>query len=186
MFPAILDLSVMRAAVAGSGPAAARRVRLLDEAGARHLRVFAPQADAGMKAAAGSRLEARFPEEAEIAPLHIVFTAGLAEEDAGRIARWARRHGVLVNTEDVAPLCDFHVPAMVRRGDLLLTVSTGGKSPGLARRLRRELEHAFGPDWAGRLGELAQARDRWRGEGAPLEELARRTEALIEEKEWLP
>ncbi|HUD53327.1 precorrin-2 dehydrogenase/sirohydrochlorin ferrochelatase family protein, partial [Parvibaculum sp.] len=87
---------------------------------------------------------------------------------------------------DVKALCDFHVPSTVRRGDLLLTVSTGGKSPGLARRLRRYLEDLFDPDWAGRLQDLAERRDAWREEGLDMSEIGRRTEAHIDEKGWLP
>jgi len=185
MFPAILDVSGLKTAVVGTGPAAALRVRLLDEAGAGALRLFSPDPDQTFIAAAGGRLEHRLPEEREIAAQHIVFTAGLIDADARRIAGWAREHGTLVNTEDVRPLCDFHVPSMVRRGDLLLTISTGGKSPGLARRLRHELEQRFGPEWADHLEELADARNGWRSEGVPLKELARRTSALIARKGWL-
>ena len=59
----------------------------------------------------------------------------------------------------------FHVPAIVRRGDLLLTASTGGQVPGLARALREWLAEAFGPEWTGRLKDLSLARARWRSEG---------------------
>jgi len=78
----------------------------------------------------------------------------------------AREQGILVNVEDVPELCDFHVPATIRRGDLLLTVSTGGKAPGLAKLIREWLEKKLGLEWSDRLHELAQARARWRGEGA--------------------
>jgi precorrin-2 dehydrogenase / sirohydrochlorin ferrochelatase len=186
MFPAILDLSALKVAVAGSGPAAVRRVHLLDEAGVRHLQVFAPEPGEEMASAAGPRLVTRLPDEGNVAALHILFTAGLPELEARRLAIWARTHGTLVNTEDVRSLCDFHVPAMVRRGDLLLTISTGGKSPGLARRLRQEVERRFDLAWAERLDELARSRECWRGEGVPPDELMRRTEALIDERGWLP
>ena len=73
--------------------------------------------------------------------------------------------GVLVNVEDVLPLCDFHVPAIVRRGDLLLTASTGGQAPGLARPLRESLAEQFGPEWTGRLKDLGLARAKWRAAG---------------------
>ena len=63
-------------------------------------------------------------------PLQLLFVAGLPEGEARHLAGRARALGVLVNVEDVLPLCDFHVPAMVRRGDLLLTASTGGAVPG--------------------------------------------------------
>lgn len=91
-----------------------------------------------------------------------------------------------MNVEDVKPLCDFHMPSLVRRGDLVVTVSTGGKSPGLARRLRRYLETLFGPEWAGRLNELAEKRDDWRRQDVGMAEIGRRTDAYVEEKGWLP
>jgi precorrin-2 dehydrogenase / sirohydrochlorin ferrochelatase len=82
-------------------------------------------------------------------------------------------------------LCDFHNPAQVRRGDLLLTVSTGGRSPGLAARIRAELGRAFGPEWADRLNLIAARRAAWRRPGRPLEELARLTDATIDANGWL-
>jgi precorrin-2 dehydrogenase/sirohydrochlorin ferrochelatase len=116
----------------------------------------------------------------------IVFVAGLERAESEKIARIVRDGGGLVNVEDVKPLCDFHVPSVVRRGDLVLTVSTGGKAPGLARRLRRYLESLFGPEWAGRLNELAEKRDDWRRQDAGAAEIGRRTNIYVEEKGWLP
>jgi precorrin-2 dehydrogenase/sirohydrochlorin ferrochelatase len=75
------------------------------------------------------------------------------------IRRAARERRVLVNMVDDIPNCDFAIPAIVRRGDLLLTVSTGGRSPALARRLREDLEDRFGPEWAEALRVLAEARE---------------------------
>lgn len=185
MFPVILDLSMLNVAVVGNGAAAARRVHLLDEGGANGIYVFSQHPNEELQIVAGERLKRRWPREAEIRSRHIVFTAELANADARRIAAWARRHGTFINTEDVRPLCDFHVPSMVRRGELLLTVSTGGRSPGLARRLRGELETAFGREWERRLEELSEARDAWRADDMPVSELARRTNALIDTKGWL-
>ena len=185
MFPIALDLSVLRAAVAGGGEAAERRLRLLDEAGATDVRVFAPDASSAMSARAGRRLTPRLPEAGDLTAIDILFIADLDDAAARDLAAAARAARVLVNTEDVRPLCDFHVPAMVRRGDLLLAVSTGGASPGLARRLKRHLESLFGPEWAARMDEISGARARWRQQGLPLPELARRTDALIDEKGWL-
>jgi len=185
MFPVSLDLQILKAAVAGSGPAARQRVRLLDEAGAADVRIFAPGADTQMAEAAGQRLVDRLPTLAELDELDVLFIADLEEADEQRLAGEARARKVLVNTEDVRPLCDFHVPAMVRRGELLLAVSTGGASPGLARRLKAHLGCQFGEEWADHITEIADARLRWREEGVPLPELGRRTNALIDEKGWL-
>jgi len=54
--------------------------------------------------------------------------------------------------------CDFYYPAVVRRGDLQIAISTGGHSPALAQRLRREFEAQIAPVYAGWLEELGQAR----------------------------
>ncbi len=186
MFPLMLDVTDWPVAVVGNSDAAARRITLLDAAGAAQLTVYADAPGDAVRAAAGSRLIEALPSDAQIAAVRVLFTADLDDALATRIAQVARQARVLLNTEDVRPLCDFHVPSMVRRGDLLFTVSTNGKSPGLARRLRRDLELRFGPEWAERLDHIAAARMAWRQEGVPLPELMRRTEALLAEKGWLP
>ncbi len=66
----------------------------------------------------------------------------------GRIARDARALGIPVNIVDDPARCDFILPSVVERGDLLIAVSTGGKSPALAKKLRKELEDAYGPEYA--------------------------------------
>lgn len=76
----------------------------------------------------------------------------------------ARARGALVNVVDAPELCDFTVPAQVCRGDLLLTVSTGGKSPAFARRLREELEDRYGPEYGVYLELIAGTRE-WMKEG---------------------
>jgi precorrin-2 dehydrogenase/sirohydrochlorin ferrochelatase len=92
---------------------------------------------------------------------------------------------VLVNVEDVLPLCDFHVPAVVRRGELLLTASTGGTVPGLARALREWLAQSFGPEWSGRLKDLSAARARWRSDGLTMAQVSAKVRDLVAERGWL-
>jgi precorrin-2 dehydrogenase/sirohydrochlorin ferrochelatase len=92
---------------------------------------------------------------------------------------------VLVNVEDVPEYCDFHSVAEVRRGDLLLTVSTNGSAPGLAGTIRRNLESCFGPEWEERVNDIAALRQGWRAEGVPMPEAARRIDAIVEERCWL-
>ena len=121
-----------------------------------------------------------------MARLSVLFVAGLDPETSRQLAETARAAGVLVNVEDQPDLCDFHVPASVRRGDLLLTVSTGGQSPGLARLLREELEERFGPEWSARVEELARSRSAWRQSGIDPGSVSARTRALVREKGWLP
>ena len=83
-----------------------------------------------------------------------------------RIHRLARQCGVLCNVVDVPELCDFYYPAVVRRGSLQIAISTGGESPALAQRLRKELEAQFGPEYEDWLVELGEARKRTRAEVA--------------------
>ena len=63
------------------------------------------------------------------------------------VAEEARRLGLWVNVVDDPAYCDFIVPAVLRRGDLVIAFSTGGKSPALARRLRDEFDRAIGPEY---------------------------------------
>ena len=169
MLPIMLAPHSLRIGVAGAGEGLAKRLCLLDEAGVAAREVY----------------DSHLPSDAEIAALHILFIAGLDEAAAMALAASARKVGVLVNVEDKPELCDFHVPAIVRRGDLLLTVSTGGRSPGLAHLLRRELERRFGPEWSGRMEEIAALRRALRAQGVPAGEITARTRAMLDEKGWM-
>ena len=167
MLPLILAPHALKAGLSGAGEARARRAALLAEAGVE-ARLLAPDA----------------PDEA-LAGLQLLFVAGLGESEARALAERARRLKVLVNVEDRPALCDFHVPAVVRRGDLLLTVSTGGQAPGLSRLLRKILAEQYGPEWNARLKELGLARARWRAEGHTPDEVSALLRAHAEREGWL-
>lgn len=164
MLPIILDESKIRVGVAGRGDSLQRRLDMLSAAGFE-----APELVAE---ALPSRL----------AGLAVLFVAGLGEVEALKFTEAARAARVLVNVEDQPELCDFHVPAQLRRGDLLLTISTSGRSPGLARILREHLETLFGPEWDGIVEAVANARQEWRDQGLPPDEVSRRTRAMMR---WL-
>jgi precorrin-2 dehydrogenase/sirohydrochlorin ferrochelatase len=100
-----------------------------------------------------------------------VWIADLPVEKAEVLANAARSAHVLVNVEDVLPLCDFHTPAVVRRGKLTLSVGTGGSSPAVARAAREQLEEAFPEAWADALDEIAESRVRLRQQGATFDAL---------------
>jgi precorrin-2 dehydrogenase / sirohydrochlorin ferrochelatase len=72
----------------------------------------------------------------------------------------AQRRGVLCNVVDVPGQCDFFYPALVRRGDLQIAISTAGQSPSLAQRIRQQLERQFGPNYAQWVEELGETRRR--------------------------
>jgi precorrin-2 dehydrogenase / sirohydrochlorin ferrochelatase len=185
MIPVIVDPKQVPIALIGRGHAAERRLELLLEGGAERLTVFSDQPSAGLAARASARLRRRLPETKELSAFALLWIVDLPLAQAAPLARAARGAGCLVNVEDVIAFCDFHNPAQVRRGDLLLTVSTGGRSPGLAARIRAELARAFGPEWADRLNLIAARRAVWRRPGCSLDELARLTDATIDANGWL-
>jgi precorrin-2 dehydrogenase len=164
LLPISLNPETVRVGLAGAGEGLARRAALLAEAGIAPVPVSL---------------------RGDLPPLNILFVAGLERPAARALADEARAAGILVNVEDVPELCDFHVPAIVRRGDLVLTASTGGQAPGLARRLREWLETRFGPEWTDRMADTAAARAEWRAEGLAPHEVSRRTSDLVAEKGWL-
>ena len=185
MYPVSFDPARVRAVVVGRGRGAVRRINGLEAAGVTDIRVFAPEPDSEIRAKAGARLVARLPVAEDLGGANLVLVAGLEDGAAETIANAARGLGVAVNVEDRPALCDFHLPATLRRGDLLLTASTGGRSPGLARAVRDHLDGVFGPQWAGRLDALAEARQGWRAEGADSPTVARRTQEWIDREGWL-
>jgi precorrin-2 dehydrogenase / sirohydrochlorin ferrochelatase len=185
MLPIAIDLSRLRVILVGGDAAACRRLILLEESGADRLEIYAVDASPALVSAAGERLRRRLPRAAEIAGAGLVFLAGLADRAAADIVRIARDAGVLVNVEDDARCSDFHSASVVRRGDLILAISTNGKSPGLAAVLRRILERSFDAGWGGRLDEIAALRRGWRAAGADIAAVGRRTEEWAGRHGWL-
>jgi precorrin-2 dehydrogenase/sirohydrochlorin ferrochelatase len=157
-YPIMLDLAGRRALVVGGGEVALRKARALADAGAR-VRIVAPKLVAGFTEdgrfeCVAARYEKRHLEGARVA------VAATDDEAVNRqVAQDARAAGVLVNVVDRPELCDFIVPAQVRRGDLLIAISTSGAAPALAKRLRERLEKEFGPEYATYLAVLREVRE---------------------------
>ena len=180
MLPLAVDARRVPARLVGRGALALRRLAWLDAAGAPRVIVFSDAPGDALAAAAADRLVPRLPRCAELAGPSLVFVAGLLPEEAERVATAARRAGAIVNVEDELDLCDVHVPAVVRRGDLVVAVSTAGGSPALAARLRRLIDDLLPQGWGDRLDRVAALRRRLRREGAPPRAVAAATEALID------
>jgi precorrin-2 dehydrogenase / sirohydrochlorin ferrochelatase len=186
MIPLALDPRFVTLAVAGNGPLALRRLRTLRQGGATEVLLFAEAPSAELAAEAGLFLRPALPDEAALQALQVLWIVDVAPARAAALATLARRLRVLVNVEDVPDYCDFHSVAELRRGDLLLTVSTNGMAPGLAGTIRRTLEASFGPEWGERVSEVATLRQGWRAEGVSMPEAARRIETLVAARCWLP
>src|SRR5271165_2292687 len=181
MIAVALDVAALPIAVAGRGSAALRRLRALRAGGAREPLLFSDQPD-DLNAAASRTLRPHLPGRPDLAGLRALWIAGLPDDRAAELVALARSERVLVNVEDRPELCDFHSVAEVRRGDLLLTVSTGGASPGLAARIRARLAADYGPEWADRLALLRKHRAAWREQG---HDAAALTDALLQANGWL-
>ncbi len=186
MLPLMLDLARLKLILIGNGAAAERRLALLDEAGAADLAVHADEPSPALAHAAGHRLVRRLPTSGELAAARVVFIAERSTPHARDLAATARAAGALVHVEDEPSLCDIYAPATLRRGELLIAVSTGGQSPALAAQVKRFLGGLFGPEWHERLEELAALRRGWREGGADHETVARWTEEWVSRQGWLP
>ncbi len=140
-YPVFLELQGKRAVVIGSLATKEGKDDALRSAGAE-VAVFANGAWT--------------PEDLDGASVCVASSSDGGERDA--IARAARARGVLVNVMDDVPNCDFAAPAIVRRGDLVLAISTGGASPAVARKVREQLERRFGAEWGETLAVISEVR----------------------------
>jgi len=166
-YPLFLELSGRPCLVIGGGEVAQRKVEGLLAAGAQ-VTVISPQLTPALQAL---RDEGRLRHLArEYAPGDLTgyALAFVATDDGAvnaRAVREGRELGVWVNVVDDPGSCDFIVPSVLRRGELVIAISTGGRSPALARKVREELE-AFLDEGYGQLLELvAQVREELKGRG---------------------
>lgn len=170
MFPVMLDLKRVTVLLAARGEHHTKRRAQLAQAGATSVREF----------------NNTLPQAADFQGVQLVLAAGLAPDESERIAQLARANNILVNVEDVIEQCDFFYPAIVRRGDLLLAVSTCGASPTLAQEVRKKLERDFTSAWKERTQELKTLRQQWRAQGKSMRDVGELTRAHIRAQGWLP
>jgi precorrin-2 dehydrogenase/sirohydrochlorin ferrochelatase len=164
-FPIALRLEGRRALVVGAGEVAEGRVRRAVEARAR-IHLVAPEATPALRTlAAEGRLEwsPRPYQAGDCRGAAIVLAASDDPAVNQAVAAEARALGILVNVADAPALCDFHVPAVARRGPVTIAVSTAGEAPALAAELRARIESEIGPEYGtlarlmGRLRRIAPA-----------------------------
>jgi precorrin-2 dehydrogenase len=149
-YPVMLELAGRRCVVVGERAVREGKVEALLEAGADRVAVIAEGPARRLDELAEDRrvsVERRAWTPGDLAGA--VLLVGWADDDAERerLAVEARARGVLVNVIDEVRRCDFAAPAVVRRGDLIVAIGTGGASPALAVKLREELQERFGSHW---------------------------------------
>lgn len=159
-FPVSLKLEGRRCLVVGGGSVALRKARALLDAGAEVVAV-APRFDAAFRKLKGKvgLLRKRYAG-ADIRGCAFVVAATNDAKVNAQVSRDARRRRIPVNVVDVPDLSDVIIPSTLRRGGFTISVSTGGASPLLAQKVRRELEKSFPKAYIGYvslLGELRRA-----------------------------
>jgi precorrin-2 dehydrogenase/sirohydrochlorin ferrochelatase len=162
LFPAFLKLSGRRCLVVGAGPVGEEKIEGLLRAGAE-IRVLAPRATPRVRALARAgkiRWEPRQFRTGDLRGIFLLVAATSSSKLHEKIYRQARRRAVLCNIVDDPPHCDFYYGALVQRGSLQIAISTGGYSPALAQRLRKQLEKQFSQEYELWLEELGAAREK--------------------------
>ncbi|HEX9774617.1 MAG TPA: bifunctional precorrin-2 dehydrogenase/sirohydrochlorin ferrochelatase [Actinomycetota bacterium] len=158
-YPAILLLEGRVAVVVGGGPEAARKARTLIDAGARVRAVVPPPAAPDPSLPAEVEVLARPYEAAVLEGASVVVDASGDPAVAEAVAKDARAAGIPVNVVDDPEHSTFIAPSILRRGDLLIAISTGGASPALAVRIRERLEREFGPEYGDYLDLVKRLKD---------------------------
>jgi len=160
LFPMFMKLEGRQCLVVGAGRVGEPKIAGLLDTGAR-VRVVALEASVAVREwAAGGRLDLRLrgfsPDD--LAGVFVVIAATASRRLNQSIYQEAQKRGVLCNVVDVPDLCDFYYPAVVRRGDLQIAISTAGQSPALAQDIRQRLEREFGPGYAAWVQKLGETR----------------------------
>jgi precorrin-2 dehydrogenase len=167
LFPIFLKLNGRRALVVGGGKIAALRAQQLIRSGAL-VTVVAPKVNAEIaglaKAGAVDLIRRRFERGDLMNSYFIVIGATDDPEVQQAVSKEAERRGVLCNVVDKAALSNFYTPAVVKRGNLKIAISTSGRSPLWARRLRQYLEDAIPENAADLTETMGLLRSRLRSE----------------------
>jgi precorrin-2 dehydrogenase/sirohydrochlorin ferrochelatase len=149
-YPIHLDITNRNCLVVGGGSVGTRKVETLLSCGA-NVTVISPKVTAQLQqqAEAGSiMLKARPYRSADLEDMFLVIGATDDEALNRQISSDAENRNTLCNIADRPEKCNFILPSIVNRGDLVITVSTSGKSPALAKKMRKALESQFGDEYA--------------------------------------
>ncbi|PYV87937.1 MAG: siroheme synthase [Acidobacteria bacterium] len=163
LFPIFLKLKSGREClVVGAGAVAESKIESLIVAESKIL-VVAPEAGSKVNVWARSgviRWEPRKFQRSDLENMFLVIAATSSRDVNRQVFEEAQSRNILCNAVDDPEYCDFYYPAVVRRGDLQIAISTAGHSPALAQRLRRQFEKDFGPeygDWLQHLGSIRKS-----------------------------
>jgi precorrin-2 dehydrogenase/sirohydrochlorin ferrochelatase len=160
-YPIFLRVAGRPCLVIGGGTVAEQKVESLLTAGAR-VTVISPRLTARLQTLAATGRMTHVPRRYTNGDLAGFLLACAATDDSAvqaQIAAEAETAGVLLNVVDRPQLCHFITPSVLNRGDLMIAASTNGASPAMAKRIRRQLEESFGPEYALALKLLRRVRE---------------------------
>ncbi|MDR5659664.1 bifunctional precorrin-2 dehydrogenase/sirohydrochlorin ferrochelatase [Serpentinicella sp. ANB-PHB4] len=161
-YPIMLNIENKPCTVVGGGAVAERKVKSLLEYGAV-VTVISPEVTSELKKLSETRKIVHLNKTYAYGDLkgsYLVYVATDRLEVSESCREEAVKEEILINVVDVPPLCDFNVPATIRRGALTIAIGTDGKSPMLSRKIREELEQIFGSHYEAVLNILGALRDR--------------------------
>lgn len=185
-YPIMLEVAGRRCVVIGDDAVREGKVEGLLAGGASDVLVLAsgpaPRL-ADLEAVEGVTIERRAWQPEDLDDAFLVLGASRNADERAAIAVEARRRRTLVNVIDDIPQCDFAAPSVVRRGELLLAIGTGGASPALARRLRERLALSYGPEWIEVLQILREVREETKPSLPSFRERAERWHAALDPDE---
>jgi precorrin-2 dehydrogenase / sirohydrochlorin ferrochelatase len=170
LYPANLIVADRRCLVVGGGPVAAQKAAGLVECQAL-VHVVASRVGPEVRALEGLTWDERPYRRGEVDGYWLVVTATDDPEVNRAVSTDATERRIWVNSADDPANCSFTLPSRVRRGPLMVAVSTGGHSPALATWLRRRFEAELGPEYDQLLGILTEVREEIRAAGRPTEGL---------------
>jgi precorrin-2 dehydrogenase/sirohydrochlorin ferrochelatase len=160
LLPMFLKVAGRSCLVVGAGAEGESKIAHLLEAGAK-VEVVSPEATGTVRAWAHSKKIKWRPRRyrpSDLKAVYLVVAATSSPKTQREIFREAKRRAILCNVADVPRFCDFYFPAVVRRGPLVIAISTSGQSPALAQRLRKQLELQFGKEYERWIKHLGKAR----------------------------
>lgn len=161
LFAMFVKLQGRLVVVIGGGSIAEGKITGLLAAGAR-VRVISPVLTPALAEQVPDRKIEWLPrvfEPGDLSGAHLVIAATSAPGVNEAVFREAEARGIFCNAVDDIEHCHFYYGSVVQRGDLQIVISTNGKSPALAQRLRQELEAQFGPEYEAWLEWLGAARE---------------------------
>lgn len=180
-YPVSLDMTDKRCVIIGGGTVAERKAERLIECNAQVVvvsRSLTSVLEDRKKANTIEHIDADY-EKKTILGAFMVIGATDRDDVNAQVSQDALSLGILVNIVDDPDRCNFILPSLLQQGDLSIAISTGGKSPALAREIREELQQQYGPEYGSLLTIMGSLRKEILAQGHPSEVNKAVFEALV-------